>query len=591
MDDLYRRLLQFTRDGVYRYTWADGRILLANRGLVVILGLDCDPEGIIGKRLRELLIYTEREGTVRRALEERGEIHGFDYHFKTLQGKDKWVIHDSFVSADPETGEKIVEAIVKDVTEKRLAEQAATAERERLRVTLQSIGDGVIATDAQGVVTLLNGVAEGLTGWGEAEAVGRPLTEVLHIVNELTRAPCEDPVARVIRTGMVVGLANHTVLVARDGRERIIADSGAPIRDAAGRVIGTVLVFRDVTGQRAAEKAQRQQEVLLRMIVTNVPIVLFAVDRDGRFTLSEGRGLDSLGRRPGESVGKCVYDLYAHVPRIGENIRRVLGGEEFVDTVEVAGLFFETRYVPLRDGEGPVTGAIGVSMDVTERQRADAAVRASLREKEVLLKEIHHRVKNNMQVIHSLLSLQARHTRDPHALEVLTESQNRVRSMALVHEKLYQSQDLARINFREYVQKLGAELLRTYRIAPQTVTLAVDIEPVELGLDAAVPCGLIISELVTNCLRHAFPDGRTGTVRVGLHGAGEALALTVADDGAGLPEALDIRRSATLGLQLVNTLVDQMDGTIAVDRNGGTTVRITFRKPPAAGNAGSEGQP
>jgi PAS domain S-box-containing protein len=267
MQELYRRLVEFTRDGVYRYTYEDARILLANRGFVEILDLGCQPQEVVGRQMKDLLVYTEQEGTIRHALEQHGEIHGFEYHFKTLKGDDRWVIHDSFIMHEQRTGRKLVEAIVRDITDRKKAEQALAREKEYLAVTLRSIGDGVFATDTQGRVTLINSVAEELTGWPQAEALGRPLGEVFRIINEQTREPCASPVDKVLQSGRIVGLANHTALIGRDGVERSIADSGAPITDRDGSVVGVVLVFRDVTAsRRLADELAKHREHLEELV-------------------------------------------------------------------------------------------------------------------------------------------------------------------------------------------------------------------------------------------------------------------------------------------------------------------------------------
>lgn len=258
MTNLFERLLKFTGDGVYRYDIADGTILMANDGLARILDFDGPGEQLVGRKLRDVMVYIEREGSIRRALVDEGEIHAYPYRFRTLKGEPRWVLHDSFVLRDAESGRSVVDAIVKDITALKQAQQAIEDERERLLVTLRCIGDAVIAADAQGQVTLLNPVAETLTGWNEPEAAGKPLQEVFRIVNEHTRQPCENPVDRVFREGRVVGLANHTVLLSRYGNEFAIADSAAPIRDAQGKVTGAVLVFRDVTEQRRLALEQEQ---------------------------------------------------------------------------------------------------------------------------------------------------------------------------------------------------------------------------------------------------------------------------------------------------------------------------------------------
>jgi len=200
-----------------------------------------------------------------------------------------------------------------------------------------------------------------------------------------------------------------------------------------------------------------------------------------------------------------------------------------------------------------------------------------LKEKEVLLKEIHHRVKNNLQIISSLLKLQADRVTDTQTLQILADSQVRVRSMALIHEKLYQSQSLAKIDIGEYVKSLAADLFRSYRHNFSVIHLKVQADEVELDLDRAVTCGLILNELMTNALKYAFPDGRNGTLWVELRAnPGRILSLRVADDGVGIPANSEIRNAKSLGLQLVNSLVRQLDGKLELEHSKGTDFRVSF---------------
>jgi PAS domain S-box-containing protein len=215
--------------------------------------------------------------------------------------------------------------------------------------------------------------------------------------------------------------------------------------------------------------------------------------------------------------------------------------------------------------------------DVTERRASDEKIRASLREKEVLLQEIHHRVKNNLQVVSSLLSLQSRGVLDEDTRQKFKESQNRVHSMALIHEQLYQSPSLSQINYPQYIQQLAAHLFRSYRVSSSRIDLQTEIEDVELGVDVAVPCGLIINELLSNSLKYGFPNGRGGFIRIELRQLPEGrIALQVADNGVGLAEEVGFWSTETLGLRLVGTLVKQLQGDIHVDRAGGTAVLIRF---------------
>ncbi len=215
--------------------------------------------------------------------------------------------------------------------------------------------------------------------------------------------------------------------------------------------------------------------------------------------------------------------------------------------------------------------------DVTERMVNDERIRASLREKEALLKEIHHRVKNNLQVVSSLLGLQSRAVLDPETRKMFQESQNRIHSMALLHESLYQSHSLSEINFPEYIRQLAAHLFNSYGVAADRIHLRTDLESLSLHLDAAVPCGLIINELVSNSLKYAFPDGRTGEIRIELRGTSDgATRLLVADDGIGLTADIDWENTRSLGLRLVRTLAQQLGAKIEVNSRAGTEVRLAF---------------
>lgn len=215
------------------------------------------------------------------------------------------------------------------------------------------------------------------------------------------------------------------------------------------------------------------------------------------------------------------------------------------------------------------------------RKQTEQELRTSLRERETLLKEVHHRVKNNLQIIHSLISLQARQDQTPAVVEAFRTMQNRVRSMAMLHEALYGSEDLARIDFHRYVERMCVHLAHAFGADAAHVQLETRVSSVMLPLDRAVPCGLLINELVTNVLKHAFPDGRSGRATIALEfETDRQLLLTVADDGVGLPDTLDLDRAKSLGLELVRGLTQQLEGTLRLDRGSpGTIFRVTFPAP------------
>lgn len=255
---------------------------------------------------------------------------------------------------------------------------------------------------------------------------------------------------------------------------------------------------------------------------------------------------------------------------------------------------FDLQVVKLGDG------VAAAWRDVTERQQVQEQIQASLQEKETLIKEIHHRVKNNLQVISSLLRLQSRQIKDRQALELFKESQNRVLAMALIHEKLYQSSDLTQIDFQAYIKSLVQELCRSYDVCKSSVTFKVKVNqqgttladlptlaqmassphPPLLAIDTAIPCGLIINELVSNSLKYAFPDNRNGEICITFQKSESGqLILTISDNGIGLPSNLDFRNTKSLGLQLVCRLTKQLEGTIELSRNPGTEFKISFACP------------
>jgi len=223
--------------------------------------------------------------------------------------------------------------------------------------------------------------------------------------------------------------------------------------------------------------------------------------------------------------------------------------------------------------------------------RNENRILASLHEKEVLIKELHHRVKNNMQVVSSLLALQSRKVDDERYRKYFEESQNRIHAMAMVHEKLYRSEDMARVDFSEYIRDLTRHLFYTYNINPRAIRLHLDVAEIYLGIDTAIPCAMIINELVSNSLEHAFPGGREGNLTVRLHrNDGGMHILTVTDDGVGIPEDFSIDKLQTLGMQIIQSLTRQVRGTLEMVGKGGTHATVVFDGiPRAKGAAGTNG--
>jgi PAS domain S-box-containing protein len=356
---------------------------------------------------------------------------------------------------------------------------------------------------------------------------------------------------------------------------------------------------RDITDRKLIEDALKESEQRLSDIFDFLPDATFAINMEGE-VIAWNRAIEEMtGTSKDEIMGKGNF-AYS-IPWYGEP-RPILidlineENSEYIsryDYVNKEGqTFFAEVFVPsvyggkggylwliaspLFDHEGKQYGAIESVRDITERKTADEQLIKSLKEKEVLLQEIHHRVKNNMQIISSLLNLQTQYV-DDEAVDVLKESQNRVKSMSIIHEKLYRSNDFTRINIADYINSLVNGLFHSYAIKDDQVTLNFDIDDIKLNIETAVPCGLIISELVSNSLKYAFPDGK-GEIRISLKEVYDQIELIISDNGIGLPDDLDIAKNDSLGLKLVNSLTNQIDGQIELDRSQGTTYRIIFKE-------------
>lgn len=327
------------------------------------------------------------------------------------------------------------------------------------------------------------------------------------------------------------------------------------------------------------EEAEAKFRSVVEQSITGIYII-----QGDRFIYVNPRMAEILSRSVEELTSKSLLEFIHPADRAlaAENIRKRLSGE-------VPSIRYQLRmlhesgavlHVEVHGGRAEYRGqpaVIGTLLDITERRQAEERIQAALREKEVLLKEIHHRVKNNLQVVSSLLRLQSRSMKSPEPIAAFEESCARVHSMALVHEKLYQSQSLSELDFATYAESLTDSLLHAYGTDPAVIRVRLDMEPVRLDINQAIPCALILNELVSNALKYAFPAGRLGEIRIRLRAeATGSICLLVGDNGVGLPADLDPLRAETLGLQLVTTLVSQLRASLEIRRIHGTGYALTF---------------
>jgi PAS domain S-box-containing protein len=357
-----------------------------------------------------------------------------------------------------------------------------------------------------------------------------------------------------------------------------------PVRTRDGRLLGVGVMVIDVTEHRRADEVRAQ----LAAIVASSDDAIIGKTLTGVIT-SWNAGAERLyGYRASEVVGQSIALLLPpersdELPAILARLRK---GErlQHVETIRMHKdghwLDVSLSIFPIKDANNRIIGAASVARDITERMQVEAYLKTSLQEKEMLLKEIHHRVKNNLQVVSSLLGLQAQMIADPQLRVPFEESQARIQTMALIHQQLYRSGTLAQINFAEYLRDLATRVVRSARVGQGHLALEISAEEVHLPIETAIPCGLLLHELLSNCVKHAFPGGQSGTIRATLHRHPQGpCVLTVCDDGAGLPPGLDAHATTSLGLRLVHLLAAQLQGTLTFESGQGTAVTFTFGDP------------
>ncbi|MDR3570360.1 MAG: PAS domain S-box protein [Syntrophobacteraceae bacterium] len=477
------------------------------------------------------------------------------------------------------------EILCREKKRKEWAEAEARDSEARFRALFDHIPDGGLVVDVEKKEVLFgNEKMCRMLGYRPEELSG---LKMMDIHPESAKPFVSEGLENLSRGESL--LTSAVPVLRRDG-SIFPADISGSHFEMAGRSCAVGL-FRDISERERAESALRQSEERFRLLVKLAPVPMCLIGRNGV--------IDLLNDRFSEILGYTLDD----VPTIGDWWRLAYPDKSYRDQVsrgwETAleqaakeGGYVEPAEFNVRGKDGGTrvmqTSAILVGdsvlvslVDLTDQKQVEVALRYSLEEKIALLGEIHHRVKNNLQIIASLLGLQAGRLDNQEVIDALEDTRNRVKSMALLHETLYRSQNLARINFAAYIKDLCAQVLISHGPVSERVVLGYRIAAIGLPLEQAVPCGLIINELVSNALKHGFPGSRKGSVRVTLECKGEeSLVLEVSDEGVGLPADFDPVSGSTMGIQIVTGLAAQLGGRLEVDGSGpGASFRVFFPVP------------
>ena len=460
-------------------------------------------------------------------------------------------------------------------TQRQEKERALRESAERFRQVVEWAPNAMIMVNQAGVIEMVNAQTERMFGYARAELLGQ-LVDML--VPERFRgghpsvrqAFFSEPRSRWL------GAGRDLYALRKDGSEFPVEIGLNPIETDQGVMVLSAIV--DISERKRLEER-------FRRVVEWAPNAMVMVNRDGVIDMVNAQTERVFGYDRAELLGQPVEMLVperfrSRHPGMRRSFflapqSRPMGAGRDLFALRKDGSEFpvEIGLNPIETDQGVMV--LSVIVDISDRKHKEEHIVQALKEKDILLGEMHHRVKNNMQIVHSLLDLQLARTSDPGVIGVLRDAQSRIYSMALIHQTLYQSKDFARVDFDSFLKSLVSNLITSYGAPPNHIAVSTDASEVLLPISIAVPCGLVVNELITNAFKHAFPDGRSGHVIVTMREEPEGqVVLSVSDDGVGMPEDFDIAHTATLGLQLVGLLADQLRADVRIHRLNPTSFEL-----------------
>jgi len=551
--------------------------------------------GYSNKELLQMNIMDiEQDTTVEKAQEEVWPKIKLDEPFSLLghlRRKDGTVfpVEVRFAAVDIQ-GQRLFMGLGRDITEHLKMQNTLKESELKYRSLFEEDPNYTILLGKDGIIRDINNAAINLTGLSKKELIGSKFSKLemippedmaVHLskINSLLNGECFEPFESQFlgKNGEIHSILVHFTPVIRDENVSYI-----------------LVIASDITKQKKAENDLRASQIQLVNAMELSNLVNWEYDVESDLFTFDDRFYALYGttaqREGGHLMSSAVYAReFVHpddLHMVADEIEKAMktSDPDYFSQVEHRILrrdgsirYLMVRIAITKDAEGRTIKAHGTNQDITGLKEKEMKIRESLEEKEVLLREIHHRVKNNMQIISSLLNLQIQSEDSDETINVLKEGQGRVKSMAMIHEELYQSDSFTNINFKDYIKRLISNIFSSYRVKTGSIEYKLDIANVNINIDTAIPLGLIINELVTNSVKHAFPNSE-GIINIELKQSGKKLELLVVDNGIGIPKRIHPKNPETLGLQLVNNLVKQIDGELEVEISHGTKFKITFKE-------------
>jgi len=568
----YKTILSTAMDGFYIVD-TQGRILDVNDSYCSLIGYS--REELLNMSIKDLDVLDNEEIIalrIKRIMET-----GWDRFETRHKCKDGRIVEiEASINYNGTGGGKFF-VFIRDSRERKRSESALKESEQKYRTLIDNIQDGVFMIQ-DGKIQFANEAFAKISGYTMEEVIRMDFQKFIApedlemVANNYQQRQAGENVPR-----------EYEFRVLRKDGEKTIVIMNVGLITYHGKVasIGTV---KDITERKRAEEKLLENEKRYRLLVDFATFGI-AIHRDYKFIYANPAALKMLGAtKPEDLIGKPVLEIVA--PEYHDIARERIAKQEKGQVaplmeekfVKLDGTIIDVELISIPFIYNGKQAMYGVFQDISDRKKSLEEIKKSIKEKEILLREIHHRVKNNMQIISSLLKLQADYIEDKKYFDIFKESQNRIMTMSLVHEKLYKSKDFTKINFKDYIHNLANAVFQSYSGRSSNILLNLNIENLDLGIDSAIPCGLIINELVTNSIKYAFPGEKKGEIKIVLNKIDEnEYELKVSDNGIGIPEDIDIMKTETLGLHLISMLAeDQLSGKINLDRSKGTEFTIRF---------------
>jgi len=559
----------------------EGRATRVSRAFRDVVGLEADT--VIGKTLEELLPAgpdpAALQERIRRVYQEKVPVGPTVVMVSEMT--PRWVRETLLPLLDPDGKVVNVLAVLENITAEVEARQKLLEISELDEKILSASPVAFILHDPERRVIRVSQAFQEVGGFIPDQVLGKKVEEFL------PEGPQRDKIVgnlrKVAQTGAQVGPEEIELPI----RGKFVRETIIPVFSPKGKIANILSVLEDVTERKREVDERKKSEKKYRLLFENIQdgVLLQSMGEDespGRFIQANSAFLNMIGYGENELSNLTLMDICDEAKR---------NDQKEIEASIKAGrtAFFERVVYPKSGGElfcemrtdlvdiGGEKVFLSICHDVTQRVLAEKRMRASLKEKEVLLREIHHRVKNNLQVISGLLNLQSYFINDEAVRTIYKESQSRIQTMAMIHEELYRREDLSFVNLNHYLGDLAQGLLASYLVEKDQVRLILDLEELDVVLDTAVPCGLIVNELMSNSLKHAFPDGREGEIRVAFKRSGaNRFSLSLSDNGVGLPADFDLKSAKSMGIQLVRVLSEQLGGELQHFSQGGASFRVEF---------------